>query len=368
MGTIVVFGATGYTGRLVTEALVARGVSPRIAGRDATRLAALSQELGGLEVQVADVAAPASVAALVAKGDVLISTVGPFTRLGAPAVAAAVERGAHYLDSTGEGAFIRAIFERHDEPARLRGVALLTAFGYDYVPGHLAASLALEQAPSAVGVDIGYFASGGDGFGMSRGTAATVRETAFDRGLLFHRGRLREGAAGTRLGRFTIAGKRRVGVEVASSEPYVLPRCYPRLRDVSVYLGWFGKAAYAMAPLSRVTGPLLRLDIVRQLGQRALAKLVPRGEGDALGPGEDARAGAGSLIVAVARDGRGRSLAQVELIGVNSYDYTGRILAWGAERALAGGLAGVGALGPVEAFGLTALLAGNAEAGLTRAP
>src|SRR5918992_4091968 len=102
---IVLFGATGYTGGRTAEAMVRRGLRPVLAGRDPDRLAALAQRLGGLDTAVAHVTDEASVAALVGPGDVLVSTVGPFARLGAPALAAAVRAGAIYLDSTGEPPF-----------------------------------------------------------------------------------------------------------------------------------------------------------------------------------------------------------------------------------------------------------------------
>jgi short subunit dehydrogenase-like uncharacterized protein len=142
MSEIVVFGATGYTGELTARALVARGAGPVLAGRSPKRLAALAAELGGLQTRVADVADPASVAALVGRGDVLLSTVGPFARWGAPAVEASLAAGAHYIDSTGEGVFIRRVFEEWGPRAAAGESALITAFGYDFVPGNLASGCA----------------------------------------------------------------------------------------------------------------------------------------------------------------------------------------------------------------------------------
>src|SRR4051794_36297329 len=110
MTRIVVFGATGYTGRLIAEALVGRGERPVLAGRNAQRLASLAEELGGLETAVADVAQPETCGAMVQRGDVLVATVGPFVRYGRPAVEAAIAAGAHYIDSTGEPTFIREVF------------------------------------------------------------------------------------------------------------------------------------------------------------------------------------------------------------------------------------------------------------------
>ena len=88
-GSIVLFGATGYTGRLVAAALVRRGARPTLAARNAQALEALAAELGGLDTAVADVSRPESVSALVSAGDVLVSTVGPFVRWGAPPSTAA---------------------------------------------------------------------------------------------------------------------------------------------------------------------------------------------------------------------------------------------------------------------------------------
>src|ERR1035437_4274537 len=172
-GRIVLFGATGYTGTLVAEELAAQGVAAVLAGRNRERLEALrSRLIGDFTIETADVAAPATVAALVGAGDVLVSTVGPFARFGRPAVSAAVTRGAHYLDSTGEPSFVRSVFDDFGPGAERAGVVLLPAFGYDCVPGHVAGALALEDAgAAAVQVDIGYFSSGGR---WSGGTLASL--------------------------------------------------------------------------------------------------------------------------------------------------------------------------------------------------
>ena len=88
-------------------------------------------------------------------------------------------------------------------------------------------------------------------------------------------------------------------------------------------------------------------------------------KGSTGGPDAAARAAGGSAIVAIAYAGD-RELASVELRGVSGYEFTGRILAWGASRALAEGMRASGAIGPVEAFGLDVLEDGCAEAGIAR--
>src|SRR5215210_1479667 len=88
-------------------------------------------------------------------------------------------------------------------------------------------------------------------------------------------------------------------------------------------------------------------------------------QGSTGGPDAEARARSGSHIVAIAYDAAGRSLSEVHVTGIDGYTFTGRILAWGAERTGQAGMRDAGALGPVEAFGLDELRQGCAEAGLT---
>jgi uncharacterized protein YbjT (DUF2867 family) len=118
-GRIVVFGATGYTGRLVAERLAGAGERPVLAGRSPEKLRTLADSLGGLETAHGDVMRSNSVFELVEEGDVLVSTVGPFTKWGEPAVRAAITgHAAAYIDSTGEPAFIRRVFERRGHGPR----------------------------------------------------------------------------------------------------------------------------------------------------------------------------------------------------------------------------------------------------------
>ena len=361
-GRIVLFGATGYTGRLTAEALVARGAAPLLAGRSADRLAALSDELSGLETAVADVDRPASVRAIVGHGDVLVATVGPFVRFGAPAVEAAIANRAAYLDSTGEPAFIRRVFEDYGPQAAGAGVGLVTAFGYDWVPGNLAGGLALREAgEAAVRVDLGYFFTGGGG--MSGGTRATTALGALEPAFVWRRGIKTERTA-ARMRSFEVKGRDRPAVSVGSSEHFALPRIHPQLAEVNAYLGWFGGASRALQAFSLLSSGVARVPGARAGMQALAARFV---KGSTGGPDADARSRSGSYVVAEAYGADGELLSEARLAGINGYDFTARLLAWGAERALHGGLSREGALGPVEAFGLDELEAGCAEAGIERA-
>ncbi|MQA34924.1 saccharopine dehydrogenase family protein [Modestobacter roseus] len=363
---IVLFGATGHTGGRVAAALVARGAHPVLAGRDPGRLGELADRLGAdggpLETARADVTDAGSVRALLSAGDVLVSTVGPFLRLGEPAVTAAVDAGAVYLDSTGEPPFLRRVFEEFGPRAERSGAALLTAFGHDYVPGNLAAALALADAGSrAHRVDVGYALDGVRGQAFSRGTFTSLLGVALEEGHAFRDGRLVEEPAGTRTWVFDAAGRRREGLSVGGSEHLALPGLAPTLREVGVCLDWFGPAtpvAHRLAPLA----PRLRRVPGAQAGLTRLTDLVAGRFAEAPSAGGEVR----TTVVAEVRDVRGTRVARAELTGPDPYAMTADLLAWGAVRAAAGGVTGVGALGPVQAFGLAELTAGAATAGLLR--
>ncbi|HET9005553.1 MAG TPA: NAD(P)H-binding protein [Actinomycetes bacterium] len=362
MTRIVLFGATGYTGRLTAEALAASGAEPVLAGRDRARLQALAGRLGGLPVAEADTARPDSVRDLVGPGDVLVSTVGPFLTRGEPAVAAAVGAGAAYLDATGEPPFLRRVFERHGPKAAGR-CGLVPAFGYDFVPGNLAAALALAEAgKAATRVSVGYFVTGGGGF--SSGTVASGTGMLLEPAFAFRDGRLRRERTARRVRAFPIGGRQWLGVSYGGSEHYTLPRIAPGLREVEVYLGWFGRRSRAVQAFSAAGAPLARLPGTRSLARMAGGRLARR---TGQGPDETARRGGRSLVVAVAADDGGRELVRAELRGPDPYTLTASLLAWGARRAAGHGLLATGALGPVDAFGLEPLQAGAATAGLERA-
>jgi len=361
-GRIVLFGATGFTGELTARALVARGSRPLLVGRSARRLAALAEELGGLETAVVDATAhgaAAALAELAGPGDALVCTVGPFLRWGETGVQAALTGGAHYLDSTGEPPFIRTIFERHGAAAERAGIGLLTAFGYDYVPGNLAGALALREAGErAVRVDVGYFVSGG-GAQASGGTRASAAGMLTEAGHAFRDGRLRP----ERAARHVRDLDGRPAISIGATEQFALPRIHPGLREVGVWLGWFGDAARPLQAMSAATALVTKLPGVRGAIEATAGRLV---QGSTGGPSAAARARARSRIVAIASDAAGEPLATVRLKGINPYDFTAEILAWGALRAAGGGLLATGALGPADGFGLDTLETGVADAGIAR--
>lgn len=358
---IVLFGATGYTGKKTAKALCELDLRPLLVARNEKKLSLLSEELGGLPYKVADVENPRAIRNTLESGDVLLTTVGPFLRWGDVALECARDAGAHYIDSTGEPAFVRRVFEQYDAPARKAGRTWLSAFGYDYVPGNVAAAAAIESAgPKAVKVEVGYFIAGGRAFRRSQGTDASLMGSLLEPGLFWRGGKLVEDGGGTRLAHFLIDGKRLPGISVPASEHLALPRSYQQLEEVGVYLGWFGKQSYVMHRMSQASTAFMRLPGARGV----MSRLLPKPGSSGKGPSDAELEDAPSHITATAYDRGGVPLATATLTGTDGYTYTARMLAWGA-RALAEEMAQTpGALGPIEAFGLDTMIEANRACGL----
>jgi short subunit dehydrogenase-like uncharacterized protein len=139
---VLLFGASGFTGRLVAEVLAARAADEPgwrwgLAGRDAGRLAAVRDAVGappGLPIHIADAADPAALAALVRRARVVITTVGPYTRHGSGLARACAEAGTDYVDLCGEPLWMARMIGELQAPAASSGARIVFSCGFDSVP------------------------------------------------------------------------------------------------------------------------------------------------------------------------------------------------------------------------------------------
>ena len=152
---IVVWGATGFTGALVAEYLLAQyglGGDLRwaIAGRSQEKLDSVKAELGAdaadLPTLVADSFDEDSLAAMAASTKVVITTVGPYAQYGSPLVAACVANGTHYCDLAGEAQWIRRMIDTHHDAAVASGARIVNCCGFDSVPMDIGVWFLQEEA------------------------------------------------------------------------------------------------------------------------------------------------------------------------------------------------------------------------------
>ena len=168
--TFLLYGATGYTGKLIAEHAAAIGLKPILAGRNPDKLRPLAEKLG-LEFRTFDLKSPSAIDAGLRGASAVLLAAGPFSATSQPVVDACLRNGAHYLDITGEIAVFEALAAR-DQEAKRANVALLPGAGFDVVPSDCLAVHVKRRLPEAKRLRL---AIGGLNE-MSRGTARTMIE------------------------------------------------------------------------------------------------------------------------------------------------------------------------------------------------
>jgi short subunit dehydrogenase-like uncharacterized protein len=163
---ITLYGATGYTGRLILinlcEALLEnganKGMSLAIAGRNRDKLELLKQEMvevdranEAISIEVAEAFDEQALMTLAEDSRVVISAVGPYMEVGEGMIKACAEKGTDYLDITGENEFVDAMYPKYDMVARATQCRLIHACGFDSVPHDLGVLYAMQQLNEQVG-------------------------------------------------------------------------------------------------------------------------------------------------------------------------------------------------------------------------
>ncbi|MET0273620.1 MAG: saccharopine dehydrogenase NADP-binding domain-containing protein [Phenylobacterium sp.] len=183
---IIVYGATGYTGRLVAEHLAKRHgggeVKWAMAGRNAKKLAEVRDLIGApaeTPLIVADADDPASLDAMVARTKAVITTVGPYQLYGDPLVAACAKAGTDCLDLTGEPNWMYRVIGAHHAEAQASGARIVHSAGFDSIPFELGVWFAEETAKEKLGSYVPRVKGRVRSIqgGLSGGTAASGRAT-----------------------------------------------------------------------------------------------------------------------------------------------------------------------------------------------
>jgi short subunit dehydrogenase-like uncharacterized protein len=157
---VIVYGATGFTGRLVAEHMLAKygvgkGVSWAIAGRSRAKLEAVRKEIGApdtLPLVIADASDPASLLAMSRSTKSVITTVGPYQLYGEGLVAACAEAGTDYVDLCGEPAWMAEMIEKYDAKAKASGARIVFSCGFDSIPFDLGVVFLQRQARERLGI------------------------------------------------------------------------------------------------------------------------------------------------------------------------------------------------------------------------
>jgi short subunit dehydrogenase-like uncharacterized protein len=343
MATIAVYGATGYTGRLVARELERRGLDARLCGRSGGKLKALVGELGvDWECRAATIDDFAGLRRALDGAAAVINCAGPFTYYGSPVIEAAIDVGAHYCDTTGEQPYMQRVFEFLGGPASSAGVAVVPAVGFDYVPGDLACALAARGHEPVNDLTVAYAVTG---FGATRGTLHSALEMIGGEQLEYRGGSWHQAGMSLRGETFDFGGD--LGSQLVARYPGGEIVTVPRHVNVQNIRQRITASTFAPTPRATVAVPAIT-------GLAALALKTPLGGAiDALidrlpeGPSEDDRRASAFRIVAEAHGADGTT-GRCEVRGRDVYGITAVMAVEFAHRMTEGGFAKRGALAPAQ--------------------
>lgn len=335
----LLYGAYGFTGRLIAREALSRGLSPVLAGRDGGRTLALARDLG-LEARVFALDDSTEVRAGLRGMAAVLNAAGPFSRTWRPMTRGCLDEGCAYLDITGEIDVLEGV-QTLDGAVAAAGLHFVPAVGFDVVPTDCAAALAADALQGAVALDLAFHSTGGP----SRGTARTALERIGEPGLVRRGGRLEEVKLGSVRRSIPFSDRSRDGVAIPWGDISTAWRS-TKIPDIRV----FATLSERVVKTGRILGTVLELPVLGGLARKAVDRLVTGPEEEELDRGH-------ARILAEVRTATG-AVAVVELVTPNGYTLTASASVAAVKRVLQGRL-GVapGVHTPSRAFGAEFVLA-----------
>lgn len=329
----MIYGANGYTGRLIALEARQRGLSPVLAGRG-DAVATLAQQLGFAHRRF-DLDHPASVRAGLDGIGLVLHCAGPFSATCAPMLEGCLAAGAHYLDITGE-IDVFAHCHAQDARARDRGILILPGAGFDVVPTDCLAALLKRELPTATHLVLAFEAGGGP----SPGTARTSVEGLGKGGRALVDGELRRVPLAWKTRSFVRDGLPRTAVTIPWGDVYTA-QVSTGIANVEVYMA-VAPATIARLRRLRRLGPLLDTPLLQWFLKRGIARSVR-------GPSDDKRAATVTHVWGEVHDSQGVEVRQ-HLVVPNGYTFTSTA-SLGIVEHLLGGTSANGYRTPSQLMG-----------------
>ena len=316
----MIYGANGFTGRMMVEEAVRRGLRPVLAGRSAAALKDIAAP-HGLPVRAFSLDDPQAVRSGLNGIGLVLHCAGPFSATCAPMLDACLEVGAHYLDITGE-IDVFAHCHGQDARAKAQGVVVLPGSGFDVVPTDCLAAQLKRELPGADALVLAFEAGGGP----SPGTAKTGVEGLGSGGRVRINGAMTRVPLAWKTRTFERDGEQRFAMTIPWGDVYTafLSTGIP---NIEVYMGVPPATAGRLRRL-RLLGPLLGLGPVQAFLKAQVARRVR-------GPSESTRGKTGCVVWGEARDGEGREVKR-RLRTPNGYEMTVTAALGIVERLLGG--------------------------------
>src|SRR5215203_2247652 len=315
---LLIYGANGYTGELITRYAVERGIKPIIAGRNAAAIKTLA-ERHGLEYRAFPLDDTSKLDAALNEVEMVLHCAGPFSITSRPMVEACLRNKKHYTDITGEISVFEACAAM-DKKANAAGVMLMPGVGFDVVPSDCLARHLKDRLPSATHLSLAFYGIGR----ISHGTQATMTMNVGRGGAIRKDGKITPVIAAFKSREIDFGETKKIGVTIpwgdvstayySTSIPNievftVMPRQNLKMLKLSRYIGWL-----------LATKPV----------QKYLQDQIPAG-----GPSDEERANGKTLLWGEARDLNGNRV-ESRMQGPEGYTITAIAALNIAQKILSG--------------------------------
>jgi short subunit dehydrogenase-like uncharacterized protein len=336
----MIYGAYGYTGRLLVEEALRRGHHPLLGGRSAEKLKEVAEQVG-LEYVAFDLKDTTTTLREV-QPPLVLHAAGPFIYTSAPMVAACLDVGVHYLDITGEIAVFEQTYAQH-EAATQRGIVLISGVGFDIVPSDCLIQYVAEKVERPHHLEVVIDALGvsqDKGVGASAGTLKTSLEMVAQGMVVRRNGTLVLIRLGAWTKRFRLPHGERVGIPIPWGD---LSATYhsTHLPNITAYLTVPAGQARLVKAFGFLIGPVLGSKTIRQWLGRLIEQRIT-------GPSERMRETGRTYLYAKVTNEAGQS-AEAWLETIEAYRFTALAGIRAVEQVLDSALRG--ALTPAQAFG-----------------
>lgn len=353
---VIVYGATGFTGRLVADAMEWLGHPCIIAGRNEEKLKALAEKLPSKpEYRVADAMNPDSLKGLFEGASAVASTVGPFRKFGIPVVKAALEQGVHYADTTGEQTFQLKVRDNFHDQLVEKGLTFITGQAYEYAPGYLGAHLLNKRFGPISRLESFYLVKNG---AASRGTKKSGLGMLSETFLTWHEGKLAPRYAPPRPLRVVLPHSEKTWhtIPFPGGDEVLVPQEIPGLQHFSTHLVLPPGPAKALSLLGSLR-PLVKPLLNMGLSDFIEGKIDSGGD-----PTDEERAKAEWQVIVRSQGSKGPH--HFRAWGADAYRITGDFCALGATWLAQGKGKTTGAVTSGTAFDAAEMLDKLKERGL----
>lgn len=335
----MLYGAYGFTGRLIARAAIARGHKPMLAGRNESKLRPMAEAMG-LPWQAVSLDQPQELRQLLDGRYVVINAAGPFIHTHRPLVDACLSTGTHYLDITGEMPVFESIYAL-DHLAREHEIAMIPGAAFDVVPTDCLALYLAQQMPQAEHLELAVASTGS----YSAGTLQTILEHFGDGGYIRRNGSLVPFplAAANRRVRFS---NLRLNVTAAPLPDLASAYRSTHIPNIKTYRAMSRASAGQLRVMAPGLKSALRIKPVRRVIQSLVPLWVP-------GPDDKTQQEARTYVWGSVSDRHGNS-QEARLESIEAYRMTSLTTVMAAEELMQ--RPQMGSLTPAQAFGADFML------------